>query len=213
MEKSPRYYAKWKKKGKKQCIGYVLLSVEENISTHIYVHMCLLSCSFPGGCCCLVTKSCLTLCDPMDCSPPGSSVHGISQARILKWIAISFSRASSWPSCVSRASSWPSCISSLVGRFYTTEPPEKPPFPYMWVIILGRPLKKMLEWLPLERVTDGCLGSRCCRYTICIIIFVSLTLEPCIFVQGINNVCSFLYFLQIKKIHTEMRNLFLLFVY
>ena len=138
MEKSPRYYAKWKKKGKKQCIGYVLLSVEENISTHIYVHMCLLSCSFPGGCCCLVTKSCLTLCDPMDCSPPGSSVHGISQARILKWIAISFSRASYWPSCVSRASSWPSCVSSLVGRFYTTEPPEKPPFPYMWVIILGK---------------------------------------------------------------------------
>ena len=40
--------------------------------------------------CCLVTKSCPTLCDPMACSPPGSSVHGISQARILKWIAIFF---------------------------------------------------------------------------------------------------------------------------
>ena len=49
-------------------------------------------------CCCLsVIKSCPTLCDPMDCSPPGSSVHGISQARILKWVAISFSRGSSWP--------------------------------------------------------------------------------------------------------------------
>ena len=48
-----------------------------------------------GGC--LVTKSCLTLCDPMDCSPPGSSVHGISQARILEQVAISFSRGSSWP--------------------------------------------------------------------------------------------------------------------
>ena len=43
-------------------------------------------------CCCLVTKLCLTLCDPMDCSPSGSSVHGISQARILEWVAISFSR-------------------------------------------------------------------------------------------------------------------------
>ena len=42
-----------------------------------------------------VTKSCRTLCDPMSCSPPGSSVHGISQARILEWIAISFSRGSS----------------------------------------------------------------------------------------------------------------------
>ena len=39
-----------------------------------------------------VVQSCPTLCDPMDCSPPGSSVHGISQARILEWVAISFSR-------------------------------------------------------------------------------------------------------------------------
>ena len=42
-----------------------------------------------------VTQSCPTLCDPMDCSPPGSSVHGILQARILEWVAILFSRASS----------------------------------------------------------------------------------------------------------------------
>ena len=40
---------------------------------------------------CSVTQSCLTLCDPMDCSLPGSSVHGIFQARILEWVAISFS--------------------------------------------------------------------------------------------------------------------------
>ena len=39
-------------------------------------------------CCCLVTKSRPTLCDPMDCSPPGSSVHGILQARILEWVAM-----------------------------------------------------------------------------------------------------------------------------
>ena len=39
-----------------------------------------------------VTQSCPTLCDPMDCSLPGSSVHGISQAIVLEWIAISFSR-------------------------------------------------------------------------------------------------------------------------
>ena len=38
----------------------------------------------------LVAQSCLTLCDPMDCSSPGSSVHGILQARILEWVAISF---------------------------------------------------------------------------------------------------------------------------
>ena len=43
----------------------------------------------------LITQSCPTLCDPMDCSPPGSSVHGILQAIILEWVVISFSRASS----------------------------------------------------------------------------------------------------------------------
>ena len=41
--------------------------------------------------------SCVRLCDTMDCSPPGSSVDGISQARILEWVAISFTRVSSWP--------------------------------------------------------------------------------------------------------------------
>ena len=41
----------------------------------------------------LVTQVCLTLRDPMDCSPPGFSVHGILQARILEWVAISFSSA------------------------------------------------------------------------------------------------------------------------
>ena len=45
----------------------------------------------------LVTKSCLTLVTPMDCSPLGFSVHGTLQARILEWVTISFSRASSWP--------------------------------------------------------------------------------------------------------------------
>ena len=43
----------------------------------------------------LVAQSSITLCDPMDCSPPGSSVHGILQARILEWVAIPFSRGSS----------------------------------------------------------------------------------------------------------------------
>ena len=39
-----------------------------------------------------VAQSCPTLCDPMDCSLPGSSLHGILQARVLEWVAISFSR-------------------------------------------------------------------------------------------------------------------------
>ena len=51
-----------------------------------------------GTCMCvLVAQSCLTPCDPMGCSLIGSSVHGIFQARILEWVAILFSRGSSWP--------------------------------------------------------------------------------------------------------------------
>ena len=48
-------------------------------------------------CKCMLSQSCWTLCDPMDCSPPGSSVHGILQARILEWVAMPFSRGSSQP--------------------------------------------------------------------------------------------------------------------
>ena len=47
--------------------------------------------------CVLVAKLCLTLCDPVDCSPPGSSVHGILQANLLEWVAVPFSRGSSRP--------------------------------------------------------------------------------------------------------------------
>ena len=59
-----------------------------------------------------VAQSCPTLCDPMDCSPPGSSVHGILQARILEWVAIPFSRGSSWP----RNQTW---VFHIEGRFFT----------------------------------------------------------------------------------------------
>ena len=48
-------------------------------------------------CCYLVAQSCPTLCDPMDCSRPGSSAHGILQARVLEWVATPFSRGSSQP--------------------------------------------------------------------------------------------------------------------
>ena len=55
----------------------------------------------------------------MDCSPPGSSVPGLLQARILEWVAILFSGGSSWP----RDRTWDSCTA---GRLFTTEPLEKP---------------------------------------------------------------------------------------
>ena len=47
--------------------------------------------------CAQLLQSCLTLCNPMDCSLQASSFHGIFQARILEWVSISFSRGSSWP--------------------------------------------------------------------------------------------------------------------
>ena len=54
-----------------------------------------------------VAQSYPTLCDPMDCSLPGSSLHGILQARVLEWSAISFSRGSSWPRDRTRVSHIP----------------------------------------------------------------------------------------------------------
>ena len=66
-----------------------------------------------------VTQSCLTLCDPLNCSLPSSSVDEILQARILEWVAIPFSRGSSQP----RDETQVSCIA---GRFLPTEPPGKP---------------------------------------------------------------------------------------
>ena len=67
----------------------------------------------------LVAQSCLTLCDPMNCSLLGSSVHGTLQARILEWVAISFSRGSSQP----RDQTQVSCI---VADSLPSEPPGKP---------------------------------------------------------------------------------------
>ena len=84
----------------------------------VCVHVCTQNiCVFCIVCVC--AQLYLTLCDPMDCSPLGSSVHGISQARILEWVAISSSRGSSRPKNWTR-------ISCSAGRFFTTEPPEKP---------------------------------------------------------------------------------------
>ena len=70
----------------------------------------------------LAAQSCPTLCDPTDCSPPGSSVHGVFQARILGWVAISSSRGSSQL----RDQTHVSCVSCIGGRFFTTVPPGKP---------------------------------------------------------------------------------------
>ena len=82
-----------------------------------------------------VTQSCLTLCDSVDYSLPGSSVHGILQARILEWVAISFSRGSSWPRDWTR-------VSRIAGRCFTLWAP-------LWTIkfncAVHRPSSKDLD--------------------------------------------------------------------
>ena len=79
-----------------------------------------------------VTQSCLTLCDPMDCSPLGSSPMEFSKARILEWVAIPFYRGSSWP----RDQTW---VSSIASRSFTFERPGKPPSDWSkkWVLALA----------------------------------------------------------------------------
>ena len=74
-----------------------------------------------------VAQSCPTLCNPMDCSLPGSSVHGIFQARVLEWIAISFSRGSSNPGIETGAS-------ALEADTLPSEPPGKSSIMYVYTV-------------------------------------------------------------------------------
>ena len=85
-------------------------------------------------CACLVAQSCLTLCDPMGCSPPGSSVHGILQA-ILEWVAIPFSRGSTRP----RMEPW---SPALQADSLASEPPGKPSA-FSWVMLIGLVLSRL----------------------------------------------------------------------
>ena len=71
---------------------------------------------------CSVAQSCPTLSNPVDHSLPGSFVHKIFQARILKWVAISYSRGSFWPEIKLTSPASP----ALTGGFFITEPPGKP---------------------------------------------------------------------------------------
>ena len=64
-------------------------------------------------------QSCPMLCNPMNCSPPGSSVHGISRARIQEWVTISSSRGSFRPRNLT-------CVACIAEGFFTTEPPGRP---------------------------------------------------------------------------------------
>ena len=95
-----------------------------------------------------VTESCLTVCDPIDCSPPGFSVHGILQARILEWVNIAFSRGSSWP----RDRTQVSCIA---GRIFTPRATREAPIQSAW-----GPINLLLDC----KISDSSLVSETCVF-------------------------------------------------
>ena len=96
------------------CIFQTVPYTESTFLQKSFVRLQALVLGVENVVCCLISY--VRLCDPMDYSPPGSSVHGISQTRILEWVVSSFSRGSSWP----RDRIFISCIA---GRFFTAEPP------------------------------------------------------------------------------------------
>ena len=107
-----------------------------------------------------VTQSCPALCDPTDCTLPGSSVYGIPQARILEWIAIPFSRGSFWPRDQTR-------IACTEGRFFTAWATGKtynvncPSRPTAWEISLwdlGIPCSPpFMPLIPILQIFTGAL--------------------------------------------------------
>ena len=100
---SPRDKETWAGEGLRTTARVICMNMQKGfMHMHVFSH----------------SESCLTLCDLSDWSPRGSSVHGIFQARILKWVADSFSRGSSW----SRDRTCVSSISCIAGGFFTAEP-------------------------------------------------------------------------------------------
>ena len=90
------------------------------------LHVCVSECV----CVRPVTQSCPILCDPINCSLPGSSIRGILLARILEWVAISFSRGSSWPRDWTR-------VSCLAGGFCSTSHLRSPFLVYLLLFVVA----------------------------------------------------------------------------
>ena len=106
--------------------GYPGTSLRENKTKHSFLMLShkndsrlIRYCLTIPGCMKFVAQSCLTLCHRMDCSPPGFSVHGILQARLLECVAMPSSRGSSWR----RDWTWVSCIA---GGFFNRSYQESP---------------------------------------------------------------------------------------
>ena len=104
----------------------------------------------------LAAQLCQSVCNPMGYSLPGSSVHRILPSRILEWVAIPFSRGSSWP----RDQTWVSCIA---GRFFTAEPAGKPVYVYPPIFVcFGFSGSSLLCGLSLVAEIWGCSPGAMC---------------------------------------------------
>ena len=97
----------------------------------------------------LATPSCLTLCDLLDYSPPGSFIHGILQARILEWVAISFSRGSSPPE-IKPLSCW-----GGPGNGYHVLKEEIHCYPYLIMFLISSPLNIIQRMRWLDGITNS----------------------------------------------------------
>ena len=122
-------------------------------------------------CCAKLFQSCLSLCNPLDCSPPGSSVHGILQARILEWITMPSSRRSSKP----RDQTRDSCSSCTAGRFFTAEPPGKP---ITWIYHSLFCIHQLMNvWVaPSLAIMHKCCYEHLCA-SFCMFLYVCITLR------------------------------------
>ena len=109
----------------------------------------------------LATQSCPTLCDPMDCSLPGSLAHGILQARTLEWVVIPFSRGFSWPRDQIQ-------VSHIAGRFFTVWAIREAQFIYrciyIWIYIHICTYILFQILFPYKWLQNIEAGSRC--YTV-----------------------------------------------
>ena len=121
-------------------------------------------------------------CDPMDCSLPGFSVHGILQARILGWVAISFSRGSSWPR------DW-TLVSCIAGRFFTNWTTWEAPRILEWAVIS---FSNSSSW-PSDKTYVSYIGRKIlyCWTTGKLYILITMSLICMCITQEIPNIIKF----------------------
>ena len=117
------------------CINYELMFLYLSVSLNSWNHFM-----------CLVAQLCLTLCDPMDYSPPGFSVHGIFQSKILERVAMPSSRGSSQPRDTTQ-------VFCIAGRFFTTELSGKPLFLHQSVQLLSHVRLLATPWTAAHQVS------------------------------------------------------------